>query len=137
MKLRTAIQSVQLPSNKKFGLFFSFVFAIISAYFLYINFVLISTIFFSLGLIFFILALIKPNSLLPFNKIWMNFGLLLGSIVSPIIMGIIFFGLFTPIGFLMRIFGRDELRLKVKLASSYWKIRDPQADVSQSFKNQF
>jgi hypothetical protein len=66
----------------------------------------------------------------------MQFGLLLSKIVSPIVFGIIFFGLFTPIAILMRLWGRDELRLKFKRKTSHWISRSEpiQAD---SFKQQF
>lgn len=129
--------SVQLPSNKKFGLFFSIVFAITSTYFFYINLGLFSFILANLSVIFFILALIDSTILLPFNKGWMCLGILLSMIVSPIIMGTIFFTIFTPIGLIMRMFGRDELRLKMKPVSTHWKVRESQADINKSFKNQF
>jgi len=66
----------------------------------------------------------------------MEFGLVLGKIFSPIVLGIIFFGLFTPISILMRIFGRDELRLKFIKKNSYWREYKDQ-NVDKDFKNQF
>ena len=63
-------------------------------------------------MITFIIAYLNPNILLPFNKLWMRFGVLLGMIISPIIMGLIFFGLFTPYSIVIRMMGRDELHLK-------------------------
>ena len=66
----------------------------------------------------------------------MSFGFLLGIIVSPIIMGLIFFGIFTPIAILMRLFGRDELRLRFKKQSSHWVIKDNDLQ-SETFKQQF
>ena len=90
-----------------------------------------------LATIFFILTIIKPGLLLPLNKLWMRLGLILGSIISPIILGIIFFGLFTPIAFVMRLFSRDELRLKLEPRSSYWRIRNTSKQIVESFKNQF
>jgi polyferredoxin len=88
------------------------------------------------ALVLFLVTLVKADLLLPLNKLWMRFGLLLGMIVSPIVLGVIFFGLFTPITFLMRLSGRDELRLKFKQKNTHWITRDDmiQAD---SFKNQF
>ena len=100
-----------LPSNRKFGYFFSLVFSLLAIYFYFNNssFYLLSII---LGVIFLLITLIKPEILLPLNKLWMRFGFLLSLFVSPLIMAIIFFGIFTPIGLFMRIIGRDELKLK-------------------------
>jgi predicted Co/Zn/Cd cation transporter (cation efflux family) len=67
---------------------------------------------------------------------WMKFGILLGIIISPIVMGIIFFGIFAPIAILMRLFGRDELRLRFKKNKGHWISRDASTEF-YSFKNQF
>ena len=67
----------------------------------------------------------------------MNFGFILGRIVSPIIMSIIFFGMFTPIAVILRIFGRDELQIKHYNRSSYWKDRDKDSNSKEKFKHQF
>ena len=127
---------VELPSNKKFGFFFTLVFAIAAAYF-YLSGSL--TWVYSLvtaAVIFFVVSIFKADALLPLNKLWMRFGLLLGKIVSPIVLGVIFFGLFTPIAFLMRINGRDELRLKLQNKASHWILRSEPFQ-EESFKNQF
>ena len=77
-----------LPSNKKFGLFFSLVFILLGTYFLLFNKILIlSYFFYTLGLIFFLISLIKPSILIILNKLWMKFGHLIGRIVSPIVLG--------------------------------------------------
>ena len=128
---------VELPSNRKFGLFFAAVSAIASAYFFKEDTHTIAWFFAGLAIVFAVVALTRSDILLPLNKLWMRFGLLLGMIVSPIVLGAIFFVIFTPIGFLMRLFGRDELRLKRKSASSYWKVREPSGPSADSFKNQF
>ena len=89
-----------------------------------------------IALFFFITTLIKAKLLLPLNKLWMQFGLLLGMIISPIVLGIIFFGLLTPYGVIMRIMGRDELRLKIIKTNSNWKLRSiklPQTNFKQQF----
>ena len=83
------------------------------------------------------MALIKPSLLQILNKLWMNFGFFLGRIVSPIIMGIIFFGMFAPIAIITRIFGRDELRIKNFNRASYWKERDKDSNTKDKFKYQF
>ena len=136
MKKIMKFSEVELPSNKKFGYFFTLVFAVTAGYF-YLNGSLTWAYVFALAAAaFFGITFVKADALLPLNKLWMRFGLLLGMIVSPIVLGIIFFGLFTPIAFLMRVSGRDELRLKFKNKTSHWLSRSEpiQAD---SFKNQF
>ena len=127
---------IKLPSNKKFGFFFTLIFAIATGYF-YLNGSLTWVyVFGAAASSFFVVTIIKANTLLPLNKLWMKFGLLLGMIVSPIILGIIFFGLFTPIAFFMRLSGRDELHLKFKHKTSHWKSRS-EPILADSFKNQF
>lgn len=127
---------VELPSNKKFGFFFASVFGLVAIYFYITEMILSSYTMAALSVILFVITVVKDNMLLPFNKLWMRFGLLLGIIISPIVLGIIFFGLFTPIAFAMRLSGRDELRLKFKKKSSHW-ISRRESTQSVSFKNQF
>ena len=127
---------IELPSNKKFGFFFALVFALISVYFYYATSASWAYTFGIASLTFLIVSTIKADILLPFNKLWMLFGHLLGMIVSPIILGIIFFGLFTPIAFFMRLAGRDELRLKFLNKPSHWISRNDPIK-SESFKHQF
>ncbi|MDA9969616.1 SxtJ family membrane protein [Gammaproteobacteria bacterium] len=131
---------LQLPTNKKFGFFFSAVFLVATTYF-YINNAsssVVSTLS-VVGLSFLIATLVNPDVLLPLNRLWMRFGLLLGMIISPIVMGIIFFGLFTPMSLTMRLFRRDELRLRFKNKKTHWILRDfPDGDeLSDSFKHQY
>jgi hypothetical protein len=115
---------IELPSNKKFGYFFTFIFASVATYF-FINSIKSWTYFFAIiATIFFIVTVTKAEILLPLNKIWMRFGLVLGMIVSPLVLGLIFFCLFTPLAFLMRLSGRDELRLKLNNKTSHWILRD-------------
>ena len=127
---------IELPSNRKFGFFFTFVFAATAAYFYYSANVNWAYVFIAAGLAFLLVTLIKSDALLPLNKLWMRFGLLLGMMVSPIVLGVIFFGLFTPIAILMRLSGRDELRLKFTQKESHWIARD-ETIKSKSFKHQF
>ena len=128
---------MKLPSNKKFGFFFTAVFAISALYLFHKEKILISFIFCFLTFLSFLITQFKANMLLPFNKIWIKLGLLMGKIVSPIILGIIFFGIFLPIGILMKIINRDELQLKFKSKVSYWKIKNTDINQVSSFKNQF
>ena len=115
---------IKLPSNKKFGYFFTFLFALVATYFFVKGIEAWAYFFLIIVVIFFIITITKPEILLPLNKIWMRFGLLLGLIVSPLVLGLIFFCIFTPLAFLMRLSGRDELRLKIKNKTSHWIPRD-------------
>ena len=125
-----------LPSNKHFGLFFSVIFLLGSIYFQVLQNIAYTAMLGTLSLLFFLLSLFRPDALLPLNKLWMQFGLMLGNIVSPIVLGVLFFGLITPIAIFFKLFGRDELKLRVNTARSRWI--EPDADTEpQSFKNQF
>ena len=127
---------IELPSNRKFGFFFTVVFAVTATYFYYSTNIIWAFVFIGAALTFFAITMVKSDALLPLNKLWMRFGLLLGMIVSPIVLGIIFFGLFSPIAVLMRLSGRDELRLKFAQKASYWNLR-AEPIKSESFMNQF
>jgi hypothetical protein len=126
-----------LPSNRKFGFFFTSVFIASGGYFLIENSTYTALAFFGAGALFLVITLLKADLFLPINKLWMGFGMLLGIIVSPIVLGIIYFGLFSPIALGMRLFGRDELRLKFKTRTSHWKLKLPIDYSSDTFKNQF
>ena len=126
----------ELPSNRKFGFFFSFLFAVAVVYFFYIGNKTYAGVFCFVSLILLLITLVNSEILLPLNKVWMRVGILLGMIVSPIILGVIFFGLFTPIALLMRISGRDELRLKFMRKASHWITRREPIK-AESFKLQF
>ena len=126
----------ELPSNRKFGFFFTVVFLVASTYFyMKANAIGFYT-FGGLAIIFLLITIIKAEILLPLNKLWMSLGHLIGMFVSPIVLGFIFFGIFTPIGFMMRIFGRDELQLKFQEKRSYWIKRETALEPN-SLKNQF
>ena len=127
---------VELPSNKKFGFFFALVFGLAAVYFFFKDSSIWAYTFIVISLILLIITIIKAEVLLQLNKLWLRFGLLLGMIISPIVLGIIFFGLFTPIALLIRISGRDELRLKFKDKTSHWISRNDFIQ-SDSFKQQF
>lgn len=128
---------IELPSNKKFGYFFTTVFFILSVYFYLINFIFFTYFFIFFSIIFIIITKTKPDLLLPLNKIWMSLGFLLGKIISPIILGVIYFGLFTSISFAMKIFGRDELHLKFNNKNTKWRERSKDGLNIGNFKNQF
>ena len=126
----------ELPSNQKFGFFFTFVFSIAAAYFYYAANIGWAYVFVAAASILLLITLIKADALLPLNKLWMRFGLLIGMIVSPIVLGIIFFILFTPTALFMRLSGRDELRLKFIQKASHWISRNEPIK-AESFKDQF
>ncbi len=126
-----------MPTNKKFGLFFTCVFALSAVYFHFKLNTFLSIIFLLSSALFLVLSIIAPSSLNSLNKAWYLLGLLLGRIVSPIILGLIFFLLITPTAIGMRLAGRDELRIKKRLSKSYWITRVPPGPDPESFKNQF
>jgi len=127
---------IKLPSNKNFGLLFSAIFFLIALYFLYNHSNTIAYVLIGISIIFLIITLYNSDLLFPLNKLWMRFGFLLGIVISPVVLGIIFFGLFSPYGIIMRIFGRDELHLKKIKRKTYWKPR--LNELSQTnFKRQF
>ena len=122
-----------LPTNRNFGIVFTIVFLIISFWPLLKNGEIR---YWSLiiSFIFFVLALINSKILTPLNKAWMKFGLILGKIVSPLVMGVIFFFVVTPTGIIMRLFGKDLLNLKKNNKNTYWLKKNNQ---NNNMKNQF
>ena len=110
---------INIPSNKNFGIVFFIFFLIISLWPLQNN-EEIRIWFLLISIIFLILGLLNSKILTPLNKLWFKFGIFLGKIISPLIMGIIFFLVVTPIGFIMRLTGKDLLNLKYQDSKSYW-----------------
>lgn len=129
-------EHIDLPSNKKFGYLFTCVFSIIAIYCNQIGFTKLTFAFAFVSVAFLTVSLKRPNLLLPLNKAWMSLGLLLGKVISPIVLGLIFFGLFTPLAIGMRLLGRDELRLRTKEKNTYWASRDDEIQ-PDSFTRQF
>jgi len=127
--------SVVMPSNKKFGLLFSGIFAIFCAYYYWKAQERTAIISGIAAFLFASFATVAPNTLEPLNKLWFRLGLLLGKIVSPIILTIVFFIVIVPVAVGMRILGRDALLMKRRLVSSYWIDREPSDP--DAFKNQF
>ena len=122
-----------LPTNRNFGIVFFIVFLIISFWPLLKNG---DVRYWSLvvSVIFLILALLNSKILTPLNKVWMKFGFILGKIVSPIVMGFIFFVVVTPTGIIMRVLGKDLLNLKKNNQNTYWIKKD---NKNNNMKNQF
>ena len=127
----------QLPSNKNFGLFFSGIFVLVAVYAHlkfrseFAVFALISSTLFAVA------AFLTPQILTPLNRLWFCLGLLLGKIVSPIVLVLLFFLLITPVSLVTRLFGRDELKIKQRTVESYWVDRSPPGPPSESFKKQY
>jgi len=124
---------IKLGSNRGFGIVFFTVFLIISLYPL-INDENIRLWSLLVAIIFLILGLINSRILTPLNKLWFRFGLFLGKVVSPIIMGIVFFLVVTPTGLIMRLLKKDLLNLKFSSSKSYWVAKD---GPKSKMKNQF
>lgn len=129
--------TVQGSSDRSFGLVFAVAFLTLGLYPL-VGGGAIRIWSLATGAAFFVLALAVPKVLAVPNRLWMKFGLLLQHIVSPIALGALFFLAFMPIGILMRLFGKDSLRLRFDpTANSYWIKRDPPGPDPQSLNNQF
>ena len=128
------MDDIKISSNRSFGIVFFIVFFLIALYPLsYSGELRVWSIIISL--IFLVLGLLNSKILTPLNKLWFKFGIFLSKIISPLIMGIIFFFVVTPIGLIMRIFGKDVLNLKYnKKNRSYWIEKN---GPKSKMKNQF
>ena len=124
---------LKIGSNKSFGIVFFIVFLLVAIYPL-INNSEIRIWSLITAVIFLILGLTNSKVLTPLNKLWFKFGLLIGKIVSPLIMGIIFFLVVTPTAFIMRIIGKDLLNLKFNNKKTYWIEK---TGPKSKMKNQF
>ena len=126
-------KNIKLPTNKNFGIVFSIVFLII-ALFPLINNESLRIWSLIISVVFLFLGLINSKILTPLNNIWFKFGLILGRIVSPVIMGVVFFLVVTPTAFIMRLVGKDLLNLKFNKHKSYWIEK---TGPKSNMKNQF
>ena len=124
---------IKISSNRSFGIVFFIVFLLIALYPI-INNENIRIWSLIISVIFIILGLLNSKILTPLNKLWFKLGIFLGKIVSPLIMGVIFFLVVTPLGLIMRMLGKDVLNLKQNKDKSYWvKKSGPKSKM----KNQF
>ena len=127
------MDDVKISSNRSFGIVFFIVFLLIALYPLtYSEEIRVWSA--TVSLIFLVLGVFNSKILTPLNKLWFKFGIFLGKIISPIIMGIIFFLIVTPIGLLMRLFGKDVLNLKYNKNKTYWIEKN---GPKSKMKNQF
>ena len=127
------MDDIKVSSNRSFGIVFFIVFLLIATYpLLKSNDVRVWSLLISFG--FLILGLMNSKILSPLNKLWFKFGLILGKIISPLIMGIIFFVVVTPIGVVMRVLKKDLLNLKYNQKETYWIEK---TGPKSKMKNQF
>tara|TARA_Y100001935_G_scaffold199120_1_gene167344 strand:- start:207 stop:590 length:384 start_codon:yes stop_codon:yes gene_type:complete len=127
------MDDVKISSNRSFGIVFFVVFFLIAFYPL-INGENIRIWSAVISLIFLVLGLLNSKFLTPLNKLWFKFGIFLGKIISPVVLGIIFFLVVTPIGLLMRLLGKDLLNLRYNKNKSYWIEK---SGPKSKMKNQF
>ena len=130
-------KDIKLPSNKNFGLFFGFVFFLIFLYFYDGKIETIDFFYLLLSVMFVMTSLIKADILLPLNKSWMFLGFLLSKIVSPLVLGLLFFALITPVALIIKLIGRDELKLKNQKNNTFWISKEEIKDYKTFFNNQF
>ena len=124
---------IKISSNKSFGIVFFTVFLIIAIWPL-LNGYEIRYWSLIISIVFLILGILNSKILTPLNKIWFKIGILLGNVISPIVMSIIFFLVVTPTSFIMKILGKDLLNLKKNTKNSYWIKKQNQ---NSRMKNQF
>ena len=124
---------IKLGSNRSFGVVFFIFFSIVSIYPL-LNDNSIRLWSLIVAIVFLILGIANSIILTPLNIIWMKLGMYLGVIVSPFVMGIVFFLVVTPIALIMKILGKDVLGLKKSKKKSYWIDKEP---IKSKMKNQF
>ena len=124
---------IKIGSNRSFGIVFSIVFLIVALYPL-LNSDSIRIWSIILSSTFFIFGLLNSNILSPLNRIWFKFGIILGRIVSPIVMGLVFFLVVTPTSLILRLFKKDNLNLKKNDNRTYWIDK---SDEKSKMKNQF
>ncbi len=133
----TEHRKVKLGSERGFGIVFAVVFVLIALLPVWSG-RLPHWWALAIAIAFLAAAFLAPRLLAPLNRLWFKFGLLLHHIVNPLVMGLIFFSTFLPIGLLLRAFGKDLLRLRRDpAAASYWIVRDPPGPAAGSMGKQF
>jgi hypothetical protein len=137
MSAQSEYHAAELGSERSFGAIFAVVFAIVGTLPLIrggelrLWALLLAAVFLGLGLI-------APAVLRPLNIVWFKFGMLLGRIIAPIVVALLFFVAVTPTGLILRMFRKDPLSLKIdRGAKSYWITRSKTQNPMGSMKNQF
>lgn len=137
LKLHDLAMRNEAPSNRSFGWVFTAVFMLVGVYSLWRGGAVYPWMFGLAGATAAV-TVVRPRWLAPLNRLWMKFGELLHRLVSPIVLGIIFYGVLTPIGLAMRLAGRDTMKRKFEPQSpTYWVRRDPPGPAADSFRDQF
>jgi len=130
-------EEIKGPSDRSFGLTFAVIFALFAGISLWRG----GTWWPYLGVAaaaFSGLALVRAEMLAPLNRLWLKFGLLLHKVMTPLVMGLMFYGVFTPMGLILKAMGKDLLRLKSgENASTYWIEREPPGPEPDTMPNQF
>lgn len=127
----------ELPSERSFGIVFAAIFLAIGVLPL-AHGQSIHLLWIVAGVVLFFCSFVFPKALRPFNRIWFRFGLLLHAIVSPLALGVLFFGVFVPFGLAMRMLGKRPLSMRFdRKAKSYWIVRVPPGPSADSLTNQF
>ena len=125
---------IKISSNRSFGIVFFVFFTIVGIYPVIDNGD-INIYFIISAIVFLILGILNSKILYPLNYVWFKFGILLGAVIAPIVMGIIFFAVVTPTGLIMRLLGKDLLKKKfLKNSETYWIKRQK---IKSSMKQQF
>jgi hypothetical protein len=131
-----AHSEVKIGSPRNFGIVFAVAFSVIALLPLFDNadiriwaLVVATTLF--------LIALKMPRVLQPLNHLWFKFGMILGRVVAPVFLALVFFLVFTPFGFAMRLISKKHILARQGDKSTYWVSRDEEADKLNSFKNQY
>jgi hypothetical protein len=128
----------ELPPDRRFGLFFAAAFAALAVWLALRHRPVAAIVACAVvGIAFAVLALAAPQRLRPLNRAWYALGMALGRIVNPVVLGVLYFALITPIALLMRLAGRDPLRLRPRAATTYWIDRDPPGPAPRSLDKQY
>lgn len=132
----TSHREIKTSSNRSFGLVFAGVFAILAAYWWW------KASGWPLGAAggaaaFLVTALLAPQVLAVPNRLWARFGLALGAVIAPVVMGLVFFLVVTPIGFLAKAVGKQFLQLRRNDAATYWIAKDERTTTPERLRDQF
>jgi len=131
------MHNVKLPSNRSFGTLFIVVFAMLAAWQAWHGAHSWMIFWFSSAVVTGVVTLIRPSWLAPLNRAWMALGNLLGRIVSPVVLGVMYVIIIVPVGAIMRMLGRDAMHRRYSDAPSYWQPRGDGRMIPERFKNQF
>ena len=135
--MATLNMTIDPPSNRSFGWVFTTFFTLVGAYSLWRAGTTYPWMF-GLAAVTAVVTLLSPGWLAPLNRIWMKFGELLHHVVSPVVLGVIFYGVFTPVAMVMRMAGRDIMKRRFDQgAKTYWVKREPPGPAADSFRDQF